>query len=71
MDSNLMQHLLNIWIYGLNAIALMFFGYKILDWLTSKINFHDEIIKGNIAVGVLVAGIFVSLAIIIAATIAS
>jgi len=58
-------------IIGLNfayaglGVALMFISYKVIDWLTPQVDFPAELRKGNIAVGIVVASIFVSIALII------
>jgi putative membrane protein len=52
-------------LYGLIGIIILIVGSLIIDWLIPY-NFHKEIFeKKNPAVGALVAGIFIGLAIII------
>lgn len=60
-----MEVILNSVIYGLAGIVILIFGSLVIDWLIPY-NFHKEIFeKKNTAVGALVAGIFIGLAIII------
>jgi len=43
----------------------MFLAYKIFDWLSPKINFEDELKKGNIAVAIFIASIFITIGMVI------
>jgi uncharacterized membrane protein YjfL (UPF0719 family) len=43
----------------------MFIAYRVIDWCTPQVDFPTELKKGNIAVGIFIAAIFVSVAIII------
>lgn len=47
------------------AVVSLYIGFAMLDRMTSKIDEEKELVKGNIAVGILVASIFVSIAIIV------
>ncbi len=59
------------WIIGLNllyavaGVVLMFLTFKVFDLLTPKVDFEDELKKGNVAVAICVGALFVSIAIII------
>jgi putative membrane protein len=55
---------LNI-LYAIIGVVLMFLSYKVFDILSPKINFEDELKKGNIAVALFIAAIFISIALII------
>ncbi|NWF88246.1 MAG: DUF350 domain-containing protein [Ignavibacteriaceae bacterium] len=55
---------LNI-LYAVVGVVLMFLSYKIFDLLSPKINFEDELKKGNIAVAIFIAAIFIAIALII------
>jgi putative membrane protein len=55
---------LNI-LYAIVGVVLMFLSYKVFDLLSPKINFEDELKKGNIAVALFIAAIFISIALII------
>lgn len=52
-------------LYAVLGVVLMFISYKIFDWLTPKVNFADELKKGNIAVAIFVAALFIGIAIIV------
>jgi putative membrane protein len=52
-------------LYAALGVVLMFLSYKIFDWLTPKVNFADELKKGNIAVAIFIAALFIGIAIII------
>jgi len=52
-------------LYAALGVAMMFVAYRIIDLLTPKVDFQDELKKGNVAVGLFIAAIFVSVAIII------
>jgi len=47
------------------AVVSLYMGFAMLDRMTSKIDEEKELAKGNVAVGILVASIFVSIAIIV------
>lgn len=47
------------------AIVSLYIGFAMLDRMTSKIDEEKELAKGNVAVGILVASIFVSIAIVV------
>jgi uncharacterized membrane protein YjfL (UPF0719 family) len=51
--------------YATMGVILMFLSYRIIDWLTPEIHFPDELKKGNIAVSMFIAAIFLSIALII------
>lgn len=55
-------------VYGALALVLMFTGYKFFDWITPY-NFSEEIEEKNPAIGAVIAGIFIAVAIIIRAAI--
>jgi putative membrane protein len=52
-------------VYAVLGVALMFVAYRVIDLLTPKVDFADELRKGNVAVGIFVAAIFLSVAIVI------
>jgi uncharacterized membrane protein YjfL (UPF0719 family) len=51
--------------YAALGVVLMFVAYRVIDRLTPEVNFADELRKGNIAVAIFIAAIFLSIAIII------
>ena len=52
-------------VYAVLGVILMFVAYRVIDVLTPQVNFADELRKGNLAVGVFIAAIFLSVAIVI------
>jgi putative membrane protein len=52
-------------IYAAFGVVLMFVSYRLIDFLTPQVNFPEELKKGNLAVGLVVAAIFLSIAIVI------
>ncbi len=52
-------------LYAILGVVLMFIAYRVIDLLTPKVDFQEELKKGNVAVGLFIAAIFVSVAIII------
>jgi uncharacterized membrane protein YjfL (UPF0719 family) len=56
--------LLNI-MYAVIGVVLMFVSYKVFDLLSPKINFEDELKKGNIAIAIFIAALFIAIALII------
>jgi putative membrane protein len=55
---------LNIF-YAVIGVVLMFLSYKVFDLLSPKINFEEELKKGNVAVAIFIAAIFIAIAMII------
>jgi putative membrane protein len=51
-------------IYAVLGVVLMFVSIKVFDRLT-KIDLEEELQRGNIAVGILVGALFLSIAMII------
>jgi uncharacterized membrane protein YjfL (UPF0719 family) len=37
------------YLYAALGLVVMFVAYKVFDWLSPKIDFEDELKKGNIA----------------------
>ena len=52
-------------IYAVLGVALMFISYRVIDCLPPQVDFPEELQKGNVAVSVFIAAIFVSIALII------
>lgn len=52
-------------LYAALGVAMMFIAYRVIDLLTPKVDFEEELKKGNIAVGLFIAAIFISVAIVI------
>ena len=51
--------------YATMGVVLMFLSYRVIDWLTPRVNFPDELKKGNVAVAIFIAAIFVSVALVV------
>ncbi len=52
-------------LYAVIGVVLMFGAYRIIDRLTPQVDFPAELQKGNVAVAIFVASIFLSIAMII------
>ncbi|HZM88455.1 MAG TPA: DUF350 domain-containing protein [Blastocatellia bacterium] len=52
-------------LYAALGVMLMFITYRVFDWLTPQVDFPQELRKGNVAVAIFIAAIFVSIALII------
>lgn len=52
-------------LYAVAGVVLMFLSYRLIDRLTPEVNFPEELSKGNVAVAIFVASIFISIALII------
>jgi len=53
-------------LFGFLGILLSVVGYKLFDLIETKVDFADEIKKGNIAAAVVVAGFLIGVCTIIA-----
>ena len=51
--------------YAVLGVILMYAAYRIIDRLTPQVDFAVELRKGNVAVAIFIAAIFLSIAIII------
>lgn len=52
-------------LYAVFGVVLMYVSYRLIDILTPQVDFPEELKKGNVAVAIFIAAIFVSIAIII------
>jgi uncharacterized membrane protein YjfL (UPF0719 family) len=52
-------------LYAILGVVLMFLSYRVIDWITPQVNFTEELKRGNVAVAIFIAAIFVSIALII------
>lgn len=52
-------------VYAILGVVLMWVTYRIFDKLTPEVDFPGELKKGNIAVAIFIAALFVSIAIIV------
>ena len=51
--------------YAILGVILMWFSYRVFDKLTPQMDFAAELKKGNVAVAIFIAALFVSIALII------
>ena len=49
-------------VYAIVGVVLMFVSYRVIDWLTPEVNFPQELKKGNVAVAIFIASIFIGIA---------
>lgn len=52
-------------LYAFGGLVLMWVAYVVFDKLTPGVPFDEELKKGNIAVAIFIASIFISIAMII------
>ena len=52
-------------IYAVIGVVLMYVSYRVIDMLTPEVDFPSELQKGNVAVAIFMAAIFISIALII------
>lgn len=52
-------------LYAALGVLLMFVAYRVIDWLTPQVNFNEELKRGNVAVAIFIAALFLSVALII------
>lgn len=53
-------------VYAVLGVVLMFAAYRVIDRLTPEVNFPAELRKGNVAVAIFVAAIFLAVAMVVA-----
>lgn len=51
--------------YAILGVVLMFVSYRVIDLLTPEVNFPEELRKGNVAVAIFIAAIFLSVAMVV------
>ncbi len=49
-------------LYAFFGVVLMYFSYRVIDLLTPQVNFPEELKRGNVAVAIFIAALFVSIA---------
>ncbi len=52
-------------VYAILAVVLMYVSYRVIDRLTPDVDFHAELKRGNVAVAIFIAAIFIAIAMII------
>jgi len=53
-------------LFGLLGIALVVIGFKVFDWVITKIDLEAEILKGNVAAAILSAAAIMGVSLIVA-----
>ena len=56
--------LLNV-VYAVLGVLLMYLSFRVLDALIVHVDFEQELRKGNIAVAIVIAALFIAIAMII------
>ena len=57
--------------FGLLAVILIVFGYKVFDALTPKLHFDDNLAKGNVAAAIVIASFILGICYVMAQVISS
>jgi putative membrane protein len=57
--------------FGLVAILLVVLGYKIFDKLTARLDFDDLIMKGNVAMAIVIGSFILGLCHVVARVVSS
>lgn len=57
--------LINV-LYAALGVVLMYVSFRVIDALSPRIDFEEELRKGNVAVAIMLAALFLAIAIIIA-----
>ena len=52
-------------LYATLGVLLMFVAYRVIDWLTPQVNFNEELRRGNVAVAIFIAALFIAIALIV------
>lgn len=52
-------------LYAILGVVLMLMTYRVIDWITPEVNFNEELKRGNVAVAIFVAAIFLAIALVI------
>jgi uncharacterized membrane protein YjfL (UPF0719 family) len=53
-------------LYAALGVVLMFLAYRVIDLLTPEVDFPAELRRGNLAVAIFIAAIFLSVAMVVA-----
>jgi len=51
--------------FGLLGIVLLALGFKVFEWITPKLNIEEELGKGNVAVGIVIAAAVLGVALVV------
>lgn len=52
-------------VYAALGVVLMYVSYRVIDKLTPQVDFPEELKRGNIAVAIFIAALFLSIALIV------
>lgn len=52
-------------LYAFLGVVLMYLSYRVIDLLTPQVDFPAELKRGNIAVAIFIAALFIAIALII------
>jgi uncharacterized membrane protein YjfL (UPF0719 family) len=52
-------------VYAILGVVLMYVSYRVMDMLMPQVDFPEELKRGNIAVAIFIAALFISIAMII------
>lgn len=52
-------------LYAILGVVLMFVTYRVVDWMVPEVNFNEELKRGNVAVAIFIAALFLSIALVI------
>jgi uncharacterized membrane protein YjfL (UPF0719 family) len=52
-------------LYAALGVVLMYLSYRFIDRLTPQVDFPEELKRGNIAVAIFIAALFIAIALII------
>lgn len=51
--------------FGVLGIVLLALGFKVFEWITPKLHIEEELGKGNVAVGIVVAAAVLGVALVV------
>jgi uncharacterized membrane protein YjfL (UPF0719 family) len=52
-------------LYAALGVLLMWLSYRLFDRLTPEVDFAEELKKGNVAVAIFIAALFIAIALIV------
>ncbi len=52
-------------LFGVLGIAMLALGFKVFEWITPKLKVEEELSKGNVAVGIVVAAAVLGVALVV------
>lgn len=52
-------------LFGVLGIVMLALGFKVFEWITPKLKVEEELGKGNMAVGVVVAAAILGVALVV------